>query len=82
MRATRTVSRLWTRSSRNFSATAGVVVQQDPAFQEADKAYAEAMHEAQVMRDEIANLEEQKELLSQAGLDRSDSFLNRFGAPA
>ena len=42
---------------------AGVVVQQDSAFQEADKAYAEAMHEAQVMRDEIANLEEQKELL-------------------
>jgi len=60
---------------------AGVVVQQDPAFQEADKAYAEAMHEAQVMRDEIANLEEQKELLRKR-LDRSDSFLNRFRAPA
>src|SRR5205807_5984623 len=60
---------------------AGVVVQQDPAFQEADKAYAEAMHEAQVMRDEIVNLEEQKELLRKR-LDRSDSFLNRFRAPA
>jgi len=60
---------------------AGVVVNQDPAFQEADKAYAEAMHEAQVMRDEIANLEEQKELLRKR-LDRSDSFLNRFRAPA
>jgi len=53
---------------------AGVVVNQDSAFQEADKAYAEAMHEAQVMRDEIANLEEQKELLRKR-LDRSDSFL-------
>jgi len=60
---------------------AGVVVNQDSAFQEADKAYAEAMHEAQVMRDEIANLEEQKELLRKR-LDRSDSFLNRFRAPA
>ena len=33
------------------------------------------------MRDEIANLEEQKELLRKR-LDRSDSFLNRFRAPA
>jgi len=39
------------------------------------------MHEAQVMRDEIANLEEQKELLRKR-LDRSGSFLNRFRAPA
>src|SRR5438445_6304707 len=60
---------------------AGVVVQQDPAFQEAGKACADALHEAQVMRDEIANLEEQKELLRKR-LDRSDSFLNRFRAPA
>jgi class 3 adenylate cyclase len=66
---------------QEFLSHAGVVVQQDPSFQEADKAYAEAMHEAQVMRDEIANLEEQKELLRKR-LDRSDSFLNRFRAPA
>jgi len=66
---------------QEFLSHAGVIVQQDPAFQEADKAYAEAMHEAQVMRDEIANLEEQKELLRKR-LDRSDSFLNRFRAPA
>ena len=66
---------------QEFLSHAGVVVQQDPAFQEAEKANSEAMHEAQVMRDEIANLEEQKELLRKR-LDRSDSFLNRFRAPA
>ncbi len=66
---------------QEFLSHAGVVVPQDPAFQEAEKANAEAMHEAQVMRDEIANLEEQKELLRKR-LDRSDSFLNRFRAPA
>jgi len=66
---------------QEFLAHAGVVVPQDPTFQEAEKAHAEAMHEAQVMRDEIANLEEQKELLRKR-LDRSDSFLNRFRAPA
>ncbi|GAC1632545.1 MAG: hypothetical protein NVS9B14_05910 [Candidatus Acidiferrum sp.] len=66
---------------QEFLSHAGIVVPQDPAFQEADKAYAEAMHEAKVMRDEIANLEEQKELLRKR-LDRSDSFLNRFRAPA
>jgi len=38
------------------------------------------MQEAQVMRDEIARLEEQKELLRKR-LDRSDSFLNRFAPP-
>src|SRR6266436_9145427 len=36
---------------QEFLQQAGVVVNQDSAFQEADKAYAEAMHEAQVMRD-------------------------------
>ncbi len=66
---------------QEFLSHAGVVVPQDPAFQEAEKAHAEAIHEAQVMRDEIANLEEQKELLRKR-LDRSDSFLNRFRAPA
>ncbi len=66
---------------QEFLTHAGIVVQQDPAYQEADKACGEAMHEAQVMRDEIANLEEQKELLRKR-LDRSDSFLNRFRAPA
>ncbi len=66
---------------QEFLNHAGVAVPQDPSFQEAEKANAEAMHEAQVMRDEIANLEEQKEILRKR-LDRSDSFLNRFRAPA
>ena len=60
---------------------AGVVVPLDPAFQEAEKAHSDIMIEAQVMRDEIARLEEQKEALRKR-LDRSDSFLNRFRAPA
>ncbi|HJZ62731.1 MAG TPA: hypothetical protein VKD70_00315 [Candidatus Acidoferrum sp.] len=60
---------------------AGVFVPQDPAFQEAEKANTDAIQEAQVMRDEIARLEEQKELLRKR-LDRSDSFLNRFRSPA
>jgi hypothetical protein len=60
---------------------AGVVVPLDPAFQEAEKAHSDVMTEAQVMRDEIVRLEEQKEALRKR-LDRSDSFLNRFRAPA
>jgi hypothetical protein len=60
---------------------AGVVVPLDPAFQEAEKAHSDVMREAQVMRDEIARLEEQKEALRKR-LDRGDSFLNRFRAPA
>lgn len=60
---------------------AGVVVPLDPAFQEAEKAHSDVMREAQVMREEIARLEEQKEALRKR-LDRSDSFLNRFRAPA
>src|SRR5882672_1115231 len=66
---------------QEFLNHAGVVVPHDPAFQEADKAHSDEMTEAQVMRDEIAHLEEQKELLRKR-LDRSDSFLNRFRAPA
>src|SRR5262249_41000157 len=66
---------------QEFLSHAGVVVAQDPAFQEAEKANADAMQEAQTMRDEIARLEEQKETLRKR-LDRSDSFLNRFRSPA
>src|SRR5215470_15909144 len=66
---------------QEFLSHAGVVVPQDPAFQEAEKANQDAMQEAQAMRDEIGRLEEQKELLRKR-LDRSDSFLNRFRAPA
>jgi len=66
---------------QEFLSHAGVVVVQDPAFQEAEKANNDAMQEAQAMRDEIARLEEQKELLRKR-LDRSDSFLNRFRSPA
>jgi len=60
---------------------AGIFVPQDPAFQEAEKANADTMQEAQTMRDEITRLEEQKELLRKR-LDRSDSFLNRFRSSA
>ena len=66
---------------QEFLSHSGVVVAQDPALQDAEKALNDAMHETQVMRDEIARLEEQKELLRKR-LDRSDSFLNRFRSPA
>src|SRR6266403_5240647 len=42
---------------QEFLNHAGIFVPQDPAFQEADKAHADAMQEAQVMRDEIARIE-------------------------
>jgi class 3 adenylate cyclase len=66
---------------QEFLNHAGIVVPQDPAFKEAEKANSDAMAEMQVMRDEIARLEEQKETLRKR-LDRSDSFLNRFRTPA
>jgi class 3 adenylate cyclase len=66
---------------QEFLNHAGVVVSKDPAFQEAEKANTDVIQEAQVMRDEIARLEEQKEAIRKR-LDRSDSFLNRFRAPA
>jgi hypothetical protein len=56
---------------------AGVAVPHDPDFQEAERGYQSMLNDAQGMRDEIANLEEQRETLRRK-LDRGDSFLNKF----
>jgi len=55
---------------------AGLSVSEDPAYVEARKLHAELLDQAQAMRNEIANLEEQREGLRKR-LDRG-AFLNKF----
>jgi hypothetical protein len=66
---------------QDFLQQAGVAVPHDPDFQEAERGYQSMLNDAQRMRDEIANLEEQRESLRKK-LDRGDSFLNKFLGPA
>jgi len=56
---------------------AGITISQDPAFTEANLAHNTLLDQAQAMRNEVANLEEQRENLKKR-LDRGDSFLNKF----
>ncbi len=56
---------------------AGITISQDPAFTEANLAHNILLDQAQAMRNEVANLEEQRENLKKR-LDRGDSFLNKF----
>jgi hypothetical protein len=69
---------------QEFLREAGITVTDDPARNEAVQAHT-AVHEAvQAIRNEIANLEEQREA-TRKRLDRSDGFLNKFlssGDPA
>lgn len=63
---------------------AGLSVPQDPAFLETQQAHEALLAQAQGMRDEIANLEQQKDLLRKK-LDRGEGFFNKFlssAAPA
>jgi hypothetical protein len=62
---------------QDFLRDSGVAIVQDSAYTEATQAHAAVMTTAQVMRDEIANLSEQRESLRKR-LDRGDSFLNKF----
>jgi len=62
---------------QEFLQQAGVAVPRDPDFLESQQAHQAMMDQAQGMRDEIANLEEQRETLRRK-LDRGDSFLNKF----
>jgi hypothetical protein len=62
---------------QEFLNQAGLAVPQDPAFQEAQQAHDDLLAQAQALRDEIASLEAQKELLRKK-LDRGESFLNKF----
>jgi len=59
-----------------FLREAGLTVKEDPAFGEANQAHGTMLEEAQAMRAEIANLEEQREGLRKR-LDRG-AFLNKF----
>jgi hypothetical protein len=62
---------------QEFLHQAGMAIPQDPAFLEAQQAHDAMLTHAQSLRDEIASLEEQKELLRRK-LDRGESFLNKF----
>ncbi|HVO56730.1 MAG TPA: hypothetical protein VMT51_03440 [Dongiaceae bacterium] len=66
---------------QEFLQQAGVAVPRDPEFLEAQQAHQSALDQAQAMREEIANLEEQRETLRKR-LDRGDSFLNKFLGPS
>ena len=55
----------------------GLATSQDPAYTEALQAHMALLDGAQAMRNEIANLQEQRDSLRKR-LDRGDSFLNKF----
>src|SRR5260370_36297273 len=59
-----------------FLREAGHTVSEDPALAEARKIHTERVEQAQSMRNEVANLEEQREGLRKR-LDRG-AFLNKF----
>ena len=59
-----------------FLREAGLTVSEDPAFAEARKIHTELVEQAQSMRNEVANLEEQREGLRKR-LDRG-AFLNKI----
>ena len=62
---------------QEFLCEAGITISQDPAFTEANQAHNALLDQAQAMRNEVANLEEQREGLRKR-LDRGDSFLKKF----
>jgi len=62
---------------QEFLRDAGIVVSQDAAFSEAHQAHAALVQLAEAMRNEIASLEEQREI-ARKRLDRGDSFLTKF----
>jgi class 3 adenylate cyclase len=62
---------------QDFLGDTGVAVSQDSAYTEARQAYASVLDGAQGMRNEIANLQEQREGLRKR-LERGESFLNKF----
>src|SRR5580692_8542746 len=62
---------------QDFLRDAGLAISQDSAYTEASQSHRALMEAAQGMRNEIANLEGQRESL-QKRLERGDSFLNKF----
>src|SRR5260370_2044167 len=65
---------------QEFLQQAGVAIPRESDFVEAQHGYQSMLDQAQAMRDEIANLEGQRELLRQK-LERGTSFLNKFLLP-
>src|SRR5258708_15390784 len=65
---------------QEFLQQAGVAIPRETDFVEAEQTYQSMLHQAQAMRDEIANLEGQRELLRKK-LQRHDSFLTKFLRP-
>jgi class 3 adenylate cyclase len=62
---------------QDFLADSGLASSQDPAYTEAHQGYKSLLDQVEGMRNEIANLEGQRESLRKR-LERSDSFLNKF----
>lgn len=62
---------------QDFLRESGLATNQDPAYTEAYQTHAALLDQAQAMRNEIANLEEQRENIRKR-LDRGESFLNKF----
>lgn len=60
-----------------FLREAGLTLSEDPTYTEASGAYAALVSHAESMRNEIVNLEEQREELRKR-VDRSDGFLNKL----
>src|SRR5690348_15308198 len=59
-----------------FLVEAGIAISEDPAYTEANQMHVALLDQAQAMRSEIVNLEEQREALRKR-LDRG-TFLNKF----
>jgi class 3 adenylate cyclase len=62
---------------QNFLKDSGLATSQDPAYNEALQAHLAAMDGVQAMRNEIANLQEQRDTLRKR-LERGESFLNKI----
>ena len=62
---------------QDFLADSGLATSQDPAYIEAVQAYRTVLDGVEAMRNEIANLEDQRESIRKR-LERGDSFLNKF----
>jgi hypothetical protein len=60
-----------------FLREAGLTLSEDPTYTEASGAYAALVSHAESMRNEIVNLEEQREELRKR-VERSDGFLNKL----
>ena len=66
---------------QDFLQQAGVAVPREADFVDAEQAYQSMLAQAQAKREEIANLETQREALRKK-LERGDSLLNKFLGPS